>query len=79
MKLHILHEAEEELSETIQYYDDNTPGLGIRLKNQANKAFIGLRPTVSCHASEQKDSEGSIANPFPIISPTFSAMMKYSL
>jgi len=34
MKLHILHEAEEELSEAIQYYEDITPGLGIRLKNQ---------------------------------------------
>jgi len=32
MKLHILQEAEEELTEAIQYYDDITPGLGIRLK-----------------------------------------------
>jgi len=37
MKLHILQEAEEELSEAIQYYEDITPGLGVRLKNQVKQ------------------------------------------
>jgi toxin ParE1/3/4 len=39
MKLHILHAAEEELSEAIQYYEDITPGLGIRLKNQVKQGI----------------------------------------
>ena len=34
MNLHILQEAEEEFSWGIQYYEDITPGLGTRLKNQ---------------------------------------------
>lgn len=37
MKLHVLQEAEEELSEAIQYYEDCTPGLGVRLKNQVKQ------------------------------------------
>jgi hypothetical protein len=37
MRLHILREAEEELSEAIQYYEDITPGLGIRLKHQVKQ------------------------------------------
>jgi len=39
MNLHILQEAEEELSEAIQYYVDITPGLGIRLKNQVKQGI----------------------------------------
>jgi len=39
MKLHILQEAEEEFSEAIQYYEDITTGLGIRLKNQVKQAI----------------------------------------
>ena len=39
MKLHILQEAEEELSGAIQYYEDITPGLGIRLKNQVKQGI----------------------------------------
>jgi len=39
MKIHILREAEEELSEAIQYYEDITPGLGIRLKHQVKQGI----------------------------------------
>jgi len=39
MKLHILQEAEEELSDAIQYYEDITPGLGVRLKNQVKQGI----------------------------------------
>jgi hypothetical protein len=37
MRLHILREVEDELSATIQYYEDITPGLGIRLKHQVKQ------------------------------------------
>ena len=39
MRLHILREAEDELSEAIQYYEDITLGLGIRLKHQVKQAL----------------------------------------
>ena len=39
MKLHILKEAEEELAEAIQYYDEIHTGLGVRLKNQVRHAI----------------------------------------
>jgi len=39
MKLHILQEAEEEFSEAVQYYEDITTGLGIRLKNQVKQCI----------------------------------------
>ena len=79
MKLHILQEAEEELSGAIQYYEDITPGLGIRLKTKLNKKFIGMRTTMICHVFGQKDTEGSTVNHFPIISPALSAKKRYSL
>ncbi|MFZ4779427.1 MAG: type II toxin-antitoxin system RelE/ParE family toxin [Terrimicrobiaceae bacterium] len=42
MRLHILREAEDELSEAIQYYEDITPGLGIRLKHQVKQALYWI-------------------------------------
>ena len=39
MNLHILQEAEEELSGAIQYYEDISHGLGIRLKNQVKQVI----------------------------------------
>lgn len=40
MNIEILDEAESELSEAIEHYDDIEPGLGVRLKNEV-RFFIG--------------------------------------
>ena len=50
MNLHILKEAENELSEAIQYYEDITPGLGVRLKNQVKQKlhWIGGNYDMPC-------------------------------
>jgi len=42
MKIHILQEAEEELAEAIQHYEDISHGLGIRLKNQVKQAILWI-------------------------------------
>jgi hypothetical protein len=42
MKLHILREAEDELTQAVQYYEDITPGLGIRLKHQVKQGICWI-------------------------------------
>jgi hypothetical protein len=37
VKIQILQEAKEELAGAIQYYEDITPGLGIRLKRNIHR------------------------------------------
>jgi len=39
VKVEILHEAEEELSDAILYYEGIEPGLGIRLKQEVRAAI----------------------------------------
>lgn len=43
MKIQILHEAKEELACAIQYYEDITPGLGIRLKRQVKEVLSWIK------------------------------------
>jgi toxin ParE1/3/4 len=46
MKIEILHEAEQELSEAIRLYEETEPGLGLRLKEEvrATIRWIGENP-----------------------------------
>jgi hypothetical protein len=48
METRIVAEAESELSEAIQYYEEIEPGLGLRLKDEARAAvtWIESHPTV---------------------------------
>ena len=43
MKLHILHAAEEEFLEAIEYYEDITPGLGLRLKEEVRRTLRWIK------------------------------------
>ena len=43
MKIQILQEAKEELAGAIQYYEDITPGLGIRLKRQVKEVLSWIK------------------------------------
>lgn len=47
MKMRILEEAEEELKEATEYYENLEPGLGLRLLASATHCFqwIALHPT----------------------------------
>ncbi len=53
MKIQILHEAKEELACAIQYYEDITPGLGIRLKRQVKEVLSWIK--LNYHAFVPKD------------------------
>ena len=48
MKIEILHEAEEELTEAVAYYEEIEPGLGIRLKEEVRAIirWIGDNPEI---------------------------------
>lgn len=48
MRIEILQEAEDELSEAIAYYEEVEPGLGIRLQAEVRKAiqWIGRNPEI---------------------------------
>ena len=48
MKIEILHEAEEELSEAIAYYEGIESGLGVRLKEEVRMVihWIGDHPEI---------------------------------
>ncbi len=43
MKVEILREAEAELNEAIEYYEEIELGLGLRLKEEARKAILRIR------------------------------------
>ena len=43
MKLEILDEARDELSEAIGYYEEIEPGLGIRLKEEARRVLSWIQ------------------------------------
>ena len=43
MKLEILHEARDELTEAIRYYEEIEPGLGIRLKEEARRVLSWIQ------------------------------------
>ncbi len=43
MNIQILQEAKEELAGAIQYYEDLTPGLGIRLKRQVREVLSWIK------------------------------------
>lgn len=43
MNIQILQEAKEELAGAIQYYEDITPGLGIRLKRQVKEVLSWIK------------------------------------
>jgi hypothetical protein len=43
VKIQILQEAKEELAGAIQYYEDITPGLGIRLKRQVKEVLSWIK------------------------------------
>lgn len=48
MRIEVLQEAEDELSEAIAYYEEIEPGLGLRLKAEVRAAidWIGRNPEV---------------------------------
>jgi toxin ParE1/3/4 len=48
MKIEILHEAEQELTEAVAYYEEIEPGLGIRLKEDVRTIirWIGDNPEI---------------------------------
>jgi hypothetical protein len=48
MRIEILHEAEQELSEAILYYEEIEPGLGLRLKGEVRALvrWIGENPEI---------------------------------
>lgn len=48
MKIEILHEAEEELTQAVAYYEEIEPGLGVRLKDEVRTIirWIGDNPEI---------------------------------
>lgn len=48
MNTNVLYAAEEELCEAVQYYEDITPGLGLRLKDEVRKTlrWIEVNPEI---------------------------------
>jgi len=48
MRIEILHQAEEELTKAVAYYDEIEPGLGLRLKDEIHKIirWIGDHPEI---------------------------------
>ena len=48
MKIEVLHEAEEELTEAIAYYEEIESGLGVRLKEEVRTViqWIGENPEI---------------------------------
>ena len=65
MNIHILREAEEELSEAIQYYEDITPGLGIRLKNQVKQGIRWIEDNYELPRVRQKGYRRINCKSFP--------------
>ncbi len=55
----VLQEAEGELSEACQYYENITPGLGVLLKIQVKQGFIRSKITTICLVSGPKDTGAS--------------------
>ena len=43
MKFQVLKDAEDELSESVEYYEEIEPGLGIALKEEARTVFQWIR------------------------------------
>jgi hypothetical protein len=58
VNVEILHEAKDELTAAIAYYEDAQAGLGIRLKEEARRLFNGYRKIRSCHACAKRVAGG---------------------
>jgi len=65
MKLHILREAEDELSEAIQYYEDIAPGLGIRLKHQVKQGIYWIENNYDLQSVRRKGYRRLNCKSFP--------------
>ena len=58
MKIEILHEAEEELSEAVAYYEGIESGLGVRLKEEVRMVIHWIATILKFHAFAQRDTGG---------------------
>ena len=55
MRMEILHEAEEELAEAVDYYEEMEPGLGLRLKEEARQVIMWIQDNPSLPRLRPRD------------------------
>lgn len=54
MKFQVLKEAEDELSEAVEHYDESEPGLGSAFKEEARTVFQWIRKNPELPRPRQK-------------------------